>query len=564
MSIKVIKEQIDRFLQSDTPEVMVIKGAWGVGKTFAWNKYLIEAKDAKQIVLGRCSYVSLFGLNSLEALKFKIFEQTVDKTSIGKPSADTFKSNSVQAITSLGKKSISLFSGATFFKSFEPAIESLSSFFLNKTIVCIDDFERIGKGVQAQDVMGLLTTLKEQKECKVVLILNEDFLEGEALKDYKKFREKLIDMEILYNPSAQECAGIVLPDFDDDVESKLRGFVISLGINNIRIINRIKRLAKIIVPLLAGLEQEVTHQALHTLTLFVWCFYDKGELVPDYDFVKKFRYRFLDDKEKPKEETLWEIKLGSYEYFNTNEFDLQVARVVECGYVDKGLFLDEANKLHERIVASKSESSFSEAWKPYHESFDDNGNEVALTLYDSFKRNVKNIATINFDSTVRLFRELGKNDWASEIIDLYIDERKEELKFDRYSLDGYSKDKEIIEKFNAAGEALKEIRTITDVLEKLKNIDGWGRDDVAVLSAATPDDFYEIFKSKKGPHLSSYVDVCLQFEKIGGTSEKEKKISENAIIALKRIGNESTINKLRIRKFGVKLDAEEGEADTSQ
>jgi hypothetical protein len=30
MSIKIIEEQIYRFLKSDTPEVIAIRGAWGV------------------------------------------------------------------------------------------------------------------------------------------------------------------------------------------------------------------------------------------------------------------------------------------------------------------------------------------------------------------------------------------------------------------------------------------------------------------------------------------------------------------------------------------------------
>lgn len=42
MSIKLIKQQINRFLSSQTPEVISIKGAWGVGKTYAWNTYLVE------------------------------------------------------------------------------------------------------------------------------------------------------------------------------------------------------------------------------------------------------------------------------------------------------------------------------------------------------------------------------------------------------------------------------------------------------------------------------------------------------------------------------------------
>jgi Cdc6-like AAA superfamily ATPase len=45
MSINVIKSQIEKFLATDTPEVIAIKGAWGVGKTYSWKKFV----DMRQI-----------------------------------------------------------------------------------------------------------------------------------------------------------------------------------------------------------------------------------------------------------------------------------------------------------------------------------------------------------------------------------------------------------------------------------------------------------------------------------------------------------------------------------
>ncbi len=74
MSIEVISQQIRRFLASEAPEVMSIKGAWGVGKTYAWNTYLLQAKNQQKVALYKYSYVSLFGINSLSDLKFSILK----------------------------------------------------------------------------------------------------------------------------------------------------------------------------------------------------------------------------------------------------------------------------------------------------------------------------------------------------------------------------------------------------------------------------------------------------------------------------------------------------------
>ncbi|MCM5704973.1 hypothetical protein [Larsenimonas salina] len=73
MSVEVIKDQIFRFLSSEQPEVMAIKGEWGIGKTFSWKEFLKEACAKDKVKLGRYSYVSLFGVNSLDAFKYTIF-----------------------------------------------------------------------------------------------------------------------------------------------------------------------------------------------------------------------------------------------------------------------------------------------------------------------------------------------------------------------------------------------------------------------------------------------------------------------------------------------------------
>lgn len=37
MSIEVVKEQVKKFLSSNAPEVLAIKGDWGVGKTHTYD-----------------------------------------------------------------------------------------------------------------------------------------------------------------------------------------------------------------------------------------------------------------------------------------------------------------------------------------------------------------------------------------------------------------------------------------------------------------------------------------------------------------------------------------------
>ena len=70
----IVCAEIKRFLKTQEPEVIAITGEWGVGKTYTWHAELTEARTDQKYGLDRYSYVSLFGLNSLEALKLALVE----------------------------------------------------------------------------------------------------------------------------------------------------------------------------------------------------------------------------------------------------------------------------------------------------------------------------------------------------------------------------------------------------------------------------------------------------------------------------------------------------------
>ena len=66
-------------------------------------------------------------------------------------------------------------------------MDSLAFLSLNESLVCIDDLERRGSDLSMRDVLGLVSRLVEQKQCKVVLLLND---KEKGLDDYEKYREK--------------------------------------------------------------------------------------------------------------------------------------------------------------------------------------------------------------------------------------------------------------------------------------------------------------------------------------------------------------------------------------
>ena len=556
MSIKVIKDQIFRFLSSDTPEVMAIKGEWGAGKTYSWKKFLNEANSEDIVILERYSYVSLFGINSLEAFKYTIFENVVKREIIEtEASIYTFKSNASSLIESLGRQSINIFKDAPIVKSFSPAIETISFLSLNKTLICIDDLERKGNGLSVKDVLGLVSLLKEQKKCKVVLLLNDG---EEGLKDYSKYREKVIDVELSFSPDPEECATIAYSE-EKIHSNRLKELTTSLGIRNIRILKKIERLVDWSLPLVSEFESEITDQIIRSLVLFSWCYFcsNANEDIPPLEFVTNKGYeKNKDEKNKIENEKKWKTTLQSYNYQLTDELDMVLCEAVKTGYFIEADLKGKAKEKNEQIIASKSEGSFSDAWQLYQNSFDNNRDEVIQGIYQSFKDNCKYITPTNLNATVSLFRELGENKKASELINVYIEKRGSETELfnmQENNLFGSIKDQEIINRFNDIYKNSVKTETAKEVLDRIAGKNAWNQSDEVVLANTLVDEYYKLFKSETGQHLSSFVTTCLKFGQSSDASDQQKEITKRAAEALKKIASESKINQRRVKRFGVDI-----------
>lgn len=278
---------------------------------------------------------------------------------------------------------------------------------LNSTLICIDDLERRGKGLEAKEVLGLVSLLKEQKKSKVVLLLNDG---EENLQDYEKYREKVIDIELAFAPNPEECASIAYPG-ESRTNDKLRELTTNLEIRNIRILKKIERLVGLSSSLVQNLEPEVVDQVMHSLVLYAWSYFgaSSNEEIPTLEFLTSKGYALLGigDEKISENEKKWLVTLQAYKYLFSDDFDLLLAEAVKTGYFVEAEFKDKSSAKNQQIVASKSEGAFSDAWQIYFDTFDNNGEEVISALYESFKNNCEYLSPTHLERTVSLFRELG-------------------------------------------------------------------------------------------------------------------------------------------------------------
>ncbi len=553
MSLALIKFEIERFLAGTEPAVLCITGAWGVGKTYAWNRYLrdVQARDA--IGLGHYSYVSLFGNNSLEEFKYALFENTVAKSDIGiEPSLETLRTNASAVIKRVTKRSLGMFQQLPSVKGHVGGLGPIWYLAVSRTIICIDDIERRGKGLDLRDVLGLVTQLKEQKHCKVCLILNDEAL-NESQKEFRTYFEKVVDIRLSFVPTPEEATEIAL-DPRQTNSKRLAHCCVILGIANIRIIKKIERAVQQVAPFLSSFHLKVTEQAIQSLTLFAWALYEP-QTAPTPEFLNDRATYIVREKRDAigPVEAAWNALLDTYGFLFMDEFDSALLAGLRNGYFDQVVIRQHAAVLDGALQSTEAHNSVREAWKVYHDSFDDDQDQALDAIYRACIANIGHIDVVNLSQTVAFFKELGRPQQAAEMLAAFVTaQRDNDRAFDieNHPFRNQITDPDVIHALQEKQAALAAQTDAAAILRNMAERHGWHPDDLAILAAVSVDEYQRIFQAHRGDVLHGIINMCLQFR---GQSDTQGVIAEKARAALERIGLKSQINALRVSKYGIKI-----------
>lgn len=556
MTENLIETEVARFLANPPPGVLCLRGKWGVGKTFGWNAMLQSAKAADALTAKSYSYVSLFGIAGIDQLRGAIFENTIPRKDIGvRPSLETLESSFAGAQTFF-RRALSHVPSIPFFSHAGAAIQALSFLSVSDALICIDDIERKGSNLSFRDVLGLVSYLKEQRGCKVVIILNEEELVQSDKDEFDKYNEKVIDISLHFAPSATDCIRIALRGPTDLTTKQLEKYCALLGISNIRVIKQIERLAKRATELLASREPLIKQQAIQTLTLLGWLEYTHQEKFLAYILERRSKDWFgLEDKASDEERQFGTV-LDEYEFTVLDEFDLALLDGIKSGFFDEPRLQAEAAALEKKIQGIKAEESFESAWRKYHDSFANDEQQVLDEIFSAFKKNVHAVTPLNLSGTVKLLKDLGRAEQAQDAIKFYMSQRTEEREFfnlDAYAFAGDVTDTDVRSAFDQKFASFTDDRSPVEVLLQISKNDGWSRRDIGLLTRVTEDQFIDIFRSSSGADLSRIVRASLIFSKMQGADEDMRSISAQATAALVRIGGESAINRRRIKKYGIEI-----------
>lgn len=414
-----IEERLKELLSLNKPFGISLNGKWGVGKTVFWNKFTEDNLSEKKV-----AYLSLFGQETLQQIKNDLLMQIYTQNGFVKKIKDKVGS----------------------FKLYGMDISLALSWFEKKdfqnVIVCFDDFERISDRIKLKDVLGLISELKEQKQCTVVMILNKDELQND---DLSKYKDKIVDFDFNYEPTPAESFSLVKNDLKVFEPYTLEYFQ-KHGINNIRIIKRVINALNdyacfdVSLREYKDIERELVENILEISTI------NALDLTIDFEKLSKYSNPYdLDElgnqeygqptKEKPKNDKfdnlLKYINFGNIGYFYMSDITYNIVDYVKNSIVDK----ESLNKSIEERIEKYKYSSIEKQIREYtHKARYDlnySYNQYSRDLFAILESNKSSITEIisadNFLFYIHQLQEFDDgneqkyNTFAIDILKSYLD-----------------------------------------------------------------------------------------------------------------------------------------------
>lgn len=557
MSYNNLPEFISQFLKSPDPMVVELTGAWGVGKTFGWQRELSKAtqRQTEEARWTGYSYVSLFGLNSLQDARLGVFQNTIPLSAVISPMQGSIKST--QKWYARWRGLIKYTDKVPGVKDYLSLVAGIVGDFQSDMLVCFDDLERHGKGLGLEEILGLASSLRDQRNCSVVIIHNTGSLDENDRAVYEKHREKVVDTSFSLRPSAKECADIAFGT-GNVADQEVKEHCVKLGIDNIRAIKKIRNYIRMFNEHTNALEPQLVAEIKKSCVVLAWCKLGAGTAnVPTIDYVtselgnKIFMGNVPEDISK--EEKAWLSYLEEYGYQFTSEIDLAISESILQGYVSHASFVAATSKENEALKAKASKSEFSDAWRMYHDSLADNESEVVDRIVTAFKACVQSITQANANGTVVMLREIDRSNMADELANFYVEERDETASFfdlSEYAFSADVTDPLLIQLFKCKKGALEELEEfdLRAVLYNIGKHHSHYSHQIERLKEIDTDQFFEIFKSVEGSELANIIEGSLLFR---NSSDGSAIISQQAEKALTTIANENPMNARRLSKYRI-------------
>jgi hypothetical protein len=573
--MQYLERSLDAFFKGEA-KVAVIKGSWGVGKTYFWNNYIDKRISNKNLSQIAYSYISLFGKTSLLDVKKSLFHSAKPISSDGDIETafdDQFSHsssllnrvpwikdgiNKVQPKTpwlswlTMSAQNIPVIS------KFSNVISSLEYSLVNNYVICFDDLERKGSALSVKEIMGLIDELAIRKNCKVILIFNESSLDKDTdKKEFDSYREKVVDIELNHEPTCIDNMKHVFPN-DFNQLSVITEVVNELDIKNIRVLKKIIWMINDFYIHFDNVPEPLIKEFVIHAVLLCWSYFIRDEEL-SFDTLKsqlneKSWMSYVSDKDQ--EKSTGEIKyseIASNLQLSSSEFDQYIIHYLEQGFVNVEALKGTILNLIEIVEVDQVSVRLRKAWGIYSDSFEDNLPEFIAALKEILKEDIAKLTLSQFSQTIDILVEFGEcvSEYIETYIELHIESLKEIDPYDSWDMENI-KNHDLQSAISKIHDEVKKLN-IDEVAERIAVNKGWNPEDINFLSSLDKADFYTWIKSNPDKLTKKVRSGLLIFKKMGTSDPSDKKkfekITSNVIAALKDISGENVLNQKRIKNI---------------
>ena len=330
---------IELLKDTTSNKVIQLYGRWGIGKTYLLNEVIkeIEPSLKKKVIK-----VSLFDKNSISELKEDILMQVYSYNKTLNRYA-----NHMDAVQNVITKT---FAGVT--------VSSLSSLLKAKdfkeVIISFDDIERRNKDFNFDTFLGFISILKDDKNCDVILILNYDQLDDEDKIIFDKYKEKVIDYNLILNRSSSEALEIALSSNTDmNFRTEFQSVVESIGLNNIRLIHHMIKMVKQLKNIdFESYNPEIIKLFITGYMYYAYLYFKYG--IDDIDSILSYQFsrniynttkKMLNEQGRD-EELEDEVKVDEHELYNSILTEINLSHIFEIFSKEINFLLDDIMKSH--------------------------------------------------------------------------------------------------------------------------------------------------------------------------------------------------------------------------
>jgi hypothetical protein len=508
-------------------KVTVLRGNWGTGKTYLWEyteKKLIST-NPKPI------YISIFGAKSINDLKLRILQAAYLKDKIRTEKLVANVGNAISGV-------LQRFFG---FNATEAALLWVPEL-VSKRLVVIDDVERKHKSLEIDEVLGLIDEYSQGHETQFLLLLNSDKLaDSKAL--WEVMHEKVIDAEIVLNPSALEAFDAVATGIDLKYLPVIRNAISVLKINNIRVIKRILSTIQKLSTL-CSLDDAPPQRWVPSTVLLTAMQYRAIDNPPTIEFIRDFnsvsRSLTGSSQQEGDKDLDWSRMLNNLGIAFSDDYEILVHDYLQSGEID--------TRRLDNVVAQYRRDALNQTARAQYDNFFEALFWDTTASKDDLLAQARGLLpTVNVISppevsniALSIEESLGAKDLADEFIDAWIASIETRPEFQNVDERDFRIPRSvwhprIIECLTQLRNKQHPPLSLTEAIFRIVETSSWGQREWTAFERSTAAEYELVLARLSGDPLRRFVAKHFDWIRDGAPDAFTAEATENFIEACRRI-----------------------------